>query len=232
VAGIVFKPWERVSLYANYIEGLSQGQVAPVGTTNAGQTFSPYKTKQKEAGVKMDWGKIATTVSVFEIERPSAVTTNNTFSVSGEQRNRGVEFNLFGEVADGVRLLGGGAYTHGELVKNQDSVLNGNTAIGVPDWQVSLGGEWDPVAVSGLTLTSRVIYTSKQYVDQANNLSIPSITRFDIGARYKAKLNDTPVTLRANIENLFNRDYWNTSNEGYLYLGMPRTLLLSATADF
>jgi iron complex outermembrane recepter protein len=232
VAGIVFKPWERVSLYANYIEGLSQGQVAPVGTTNAGQTFSPYKTKQKEAGVKMDWGKIATTVSVFEIERPSAVTTNNTFSVSGEQRNRGVEFNVFGQVADGVRLLGGGAYTHGELVKNQDSVLNGNTAIGVPDWQVSLGGEWDPVAVSGLTLTSRVIYTSKQYVDQANNLSIPSITRFDIGARYKAKFNDTPVTLRANIENLFNRDYWNTSNEGYLYLGMPRTLLLSATADF
>jgi iron complex outermembrane recepter protein len=232
VGGVVFKPWERVSLYANYIEGLSQGQVAPPGTTNAPQTFSPYKTKQKEAGVKMDWGKIATTISVFEIERPSAVTVNNTFSVSGEQRNRGVEFNVFGEVADGVRLLGGGAYTQGELVKNQDSALNGNTAVGVPDWQVSLGGEWDPVAVSGLTLTSRVIYTSKQYVDQPNNLSIPSITRFDIGARYKTKLNDTPVTVRANIENLFNRDYWNTSNEGYIYLGMPRTLLLSATADF
>lgn len=232
VAGVVFKPWERVSLYANYIEGLSQGQVAPVGTTNAGQTFSPYKTKQKEAGVKMDWGKLATTVSVFEIERPSAVTAANTFSVSGEQRNRGAEVNVFGEVVPGVRLLGGGAYTQGKLVKTQGGTFDGNTAVGVPDWQVSLGGEWDPVPVSGLTLTSRVIYTSKQYVDQANNLSIPSITRFDIGARYKARLNDTPVTLRANIENLFNRDYWNTSNEGYIYLGMPRTLLLSATADF
>ena len=232
VAGAVFKPWEHVSLYANYIEGLSQGQVAPVGTANAGQTFSPYKTKQKEAGVKMDWGNIATTLSVFEIERPSAITTNNTYSVSGEQRNRGIEFNVFGEVASGVRLLGGGAYTQGKLTKTQGGAFDGNTAVGVPDWQVSLGGEWDPEAVSGLTLTSRVIYTSKQYVSQANNLSIPSITRFDIGARYKAKLNDTPVTLRANIENLFNRDYWNTSNEGYIYLGMPRTLLLSATADF
>jgi iron complex outermembrane recepter protein len=139
---------------------------------------------------------------------------------------------VFGEIVPGVRLLGGGAYTQGKLVKTQGGAFDGNTAVGVPDWQVSLGGEWDPLPVSGLTLTSRVIYTSKQYVDQANNLSIPSITRFDIGARYKAKLHDTPVTLRANIENLFNRDYWNTSNEGYIYLGMPRTLLLSATADF
>lgn len=232
VAGIVFKPQENVSLYANYIEGLSQGAIAGPGLNNAGQAFSPYKTKQKEAGIKVDWGNIGTTVSVFEIERPSATTLNNTLSVSGEQRNRGVEFNVFGEVADGIRILGGGAYTQGELVKNASRALNGNTAVGVPDWQISLGGEWDPVPVPGLTLTSRVIYTSKQYVDQANNLSIPSITRFDIGARYKTVLNATPVTLRANIENLFNRDYWNTSNEGYIYLGMPRTLLLSATADF
>lgn len=233
VAGVVFKPQENVSLYANYIEGLSQGQQAPVGTSNSGQMFSPYKTKQKEAGVKVDWGKIATTVSVFEIERPSAITTNGTYRVSGEQRNRGVELNVFGEVTEGVRLLGGSAYTQGKLVKSgDDGKFNGNTAVGVPDWQISLGGEWDPVPVPGLTLTSRVIYTSKQYVDQANNLSIPSITRFDIGARYKTVLNATPVTLRANIENLFNRDYWNTSNEGYIYLGMPRTLLLSATADF
>ncbi|MFQ6404001.1 TonB-dependent siderophore receptor [Methylophilus sp. 'Pure River'] len=230
VAGVVFKPQENISLYANYIEGLSQGPQAPL--TMGSRIFPPYKTKQKEVGVKVDWGKLATSVSVFEIERPSAINSGTTFNVNGEQRNRGVEFNVFGEVADGVRVLGGGAYTQGELVKNQDSALNGNTAVGVPDWQVSMGGEWDPVPVPGLTLTSRVIYTSKQYVDQANNLSIPSITRFDIGARYKTVLNATPVTLRANIENLFNRDYWNTSNEGYIYLGMPRTLLLSATADF
>ena len=232
VAGVVFKPQESVSVYANYIEGLSQGQIAGPTLDNRGQVFSPFKTKQKEVGVKVDWGRIATTVSVFEIERPSATTVNNRLSVNGEQRNRGVEFNVMGEVTDRVRVLGGAAYTQGKLVKNADGDLNGNTAIGVPDWQMSVGSEWDPLAVNGLTLTSRVIYTSKQYVDQANNLSIPSITRFDIGARYKTVLNATPVTLRAKIENLFNRDYWNTSNEGYIYLGMPRTLLLSATADF
>ncbi|MGT2491759.1 hypothetical protein ACU4GD_17595 [Cupriavidus basilensis] len=28
-AGIVFKPWQNVSLYANYVEGLSKGDIAP-----------------------------------------------------------------------------------------------------------------------------------------------------------------------------------------------------------
>lgn len=232
VAGIVFKPVENVALYANYIEGLSQGQVAQPPATNAGQMFSPYKTKQKEAGVKVDWGRIATTLSLFEIERPSAITTGNEYRVSGEQRNRGVELNVFGELNSRVRILGGGAYSRGKLVKTECGAFNGNTAIGVPDWQISLGSEWDPVFAQGLTLTARVIHTSKQYVNEANTLSIPSVTRFDIGARYKTTLNDTPVTLRANVENLFDRDFWNTSNEGYIYLGTPRTVLLSATVDF
>lgn len=232
VAGIVFKPVENVALYANYIEGLSQGQVAQPPATNAGQMFSPYKTKQKEAGVKVDWGRIATTLSLFEIERPSAITTGNEYRVSGEQRNRGVELNVFGELNSRVRILGGGAYSRGKLVKTEGGAFNGNTAIGVPDWQISLGSEWDPVFAQGLTLTARVIHTSKQYVNEANTLSIPSVTRFDIGARYKTTLNDTPVTLRANVENLFDRDFWNTSNEGYIYLGTPRTVLLSATVDF
>lgn len=232
VVGIVFKPVDHIALYANYIEGLSQGQVAQPPASNAGQMFSPYKTKQKEAGVKVDWGRMATTLSLFEIERPSAITTGNEYRVSGEQRNRGIELNVFGEVASGVRLLGGGAYSQGKLVKTEGDAFNGNTAIGVPDWQVSLGSEWDPAFAQGLTLTARVIHTSKQYVNEANTLSIPSATRFDIGARYQAVLNDTPVTLRANIENLFDRDFWNTSNEGYIYLGTPRTVLLSATVDF
>lgn len=232
VAGIVFKPMQQLSLYANYIEGLSQGGVAPTGTTNAGQIFSPYKTKQKEVGVKMDSGRMAITTSLFEIERPSAFTSNNEYKVSGEQRNRGLELNVFGELADGVRLLGGGAYTQAKLTKTANGTYDGKTAIGVPDWQLNLGGEWDTAFAQGLTLTARVIYSSKQYVNQANTLSIPSITRFDIGARYKTVLNDTPLVLRANIENLFDRDYWNASNAGTLYIGTPRTLLLSATVDF
>ncbi|MGT2491972.1 TonB-dependent receptor domain-containing protein [Cupriavidus basilensis] len=57
--GLVVKPWTaQVSLYANYIEGLSQGDtVTDVTARNYGQVFAPYKSKQMEAGVKWDAGR-------------------------------------------------------------------------------------------------------------------------------------------------------------------------------
>ncbi|WP_256675046.1 hypothetical protein, partial [Pseudomonas sp. FSL R10-0071] len=50
--GLVIKPWDvPVSLYANYIEGLTQGNtVGDVTAANYGDQFEPYKAKQVEAG--------------------------------------------------------------------------------------------------------------------------------------------------------------------------------------
>jgi iron complex outermembrane receptor protein len=226
------KPLERLSLYANYIEGLSQGPTAPIGTTNAGQIFPPFETKQYEAGAKADWGGYTTTLSVFQITRPSAFASGSVFGVNGEQRNRGVEFNVFGEVVRGVRLLGGAAYTQGELTKTANGAFDGDDAIAVPRVQVNLGGEWDTPFFPGFTLTARAIHTSRQFADQANVLELPEWTRFDLGARYRTKVQGRPVVFRASLENAFDKSYWGSSNAGFLYVGAPRTLLLSATMDF
>ena len=56
LAGIVVKPLQNVSLYANYAEGLSQGIIVPDTFANRGEILAPFKSKQQEAGVKVDWG--------------------------------------------------------------------------------------------------------------------------------------------------------------------------------
>ncbi len=78
--------------------GLSQGAIAPNTAENAGEVFAPYKTKQKEIGLKIDLGEFSHTLSMYEIKRPSSYTDpfNNVFSFGGEQRNRGVEWGFFG----------------------------------------------------------------------------------------------------------------------------------------
>jgi iron complex outermembrane receptor protein len=81
-------------------------------------------------------------------------------------------------------------------------------------------------------LTSRVIHTGRQFLDQANRLRLPNWTRFDFGARYHTRVAGKPVVFRANLENAFDKAYWGAANAGYLYVGAPRTLLLSATVDF
>ncbi len=235
LAGLVFKPVDHISIYGNYIEGLTQGPSAPLsGVSNPGEMLAPMKTKQQELGAKFDWGRFTTTVSVFQIKTPSAFIENGRYGLNGEQRNRGLELAIFGEVTAGVRLLGGTSYTRPELTSTAGGANDGNDAIGVPRKQLNLGVEWDTSFVPGLTLNSRVNHVGKQYADAANNLSLPDWTTLNVGARYKLDIFDRQVVLRANLNNALNEEYWNISNgsAGYLYIGEPRTLELSATVDF
>ena len=236
MAALLFRATDGISLYGNYIEGLSQGPTAPAGTANAGQSFPPSKSRQIEAGAKFDTGRFATTLSVFQIERPSSVldlaTNPPTFRMDGRQRNRGLEIVGQGEVASGVRLLAGMAYTRGRLVKTEDGLFDGRTAPATPQMQLNLGGEWDTPFVPGLTLTARGLRTSTQYVDNANTQQLPSWTRWDIGARYRFTASGKPVTLRASIENVLDRSYWQSAAREGLTMGAPRTLLVSVSTDF
>ncbi|MBP2637844.1 MAG: fatA 3 [Firmicutes bacterium] len=235
MVGLVVKPWgESVSLYANYIEALSVGTVVGTGYDNAGQVLAPYKTKQHEVGVKWDKGDFANTLAFFQIEKPSYTTTDNVYSYDGEQKNRGIEWNTFGNIAKNLSLLGGIAYTDGELVRSNTAANNGNTPFGVPKWTMNAGVEWDTPWNQDLSLSLRAVYTSSQYANNANTVKIPSWVRYDIGARYKTVINKIPVTYRLSVENLFNKYYWAgcSSNDGIVTLGSPRTVKLSATMQF
>ncbi len=49
------KPWERLSLYANYIEGLTS-PAPPVNAVNATAAFPAFVSRQTEVGAKYDFG--------------------------------------------------------------------------------------------------------------------------------------------------------------------------------
>lgn len=233
-AAVLFKATDNVSLYANYIEGLSQGAIAPNTAANAGEVFAPYKTKQKEVGVKLDLGEFAHTLSVYEINRPSSYTdlVTNVYSFGGEQRNRGVEWAFFGTPLEGVRLMGGVAFSDPEVIKAASPGSEGKLATGLPKWQAKLGVEWDVPAVQGVTLTANATTVSKQYLDAANDISIPGRTVFDVGARYATKVYGRPLTVRAAVTNVTDKGYWAKPHFTSLGMGAPRTFLLSASMDF
>jgi iron complex outermembrane recepter protein len=233
LAGLIVKPWENVSLYANYIEGLSRGDLAPSTAVNAGEALAPYIAKQAEVGVKVDFGRIGAIASLFQIEKPFGQLVNNVFSAGGEQRNRGLEFAVFGEVVPSVRVLAGVAFIDGEMTKTNSSATVGNRPIGVPKVQANLSAEWDTPFLDGFTVAGALIYTGDQYVNAANTQSIPSWTRFDVGARYRVTLADKPVAFRATVQNVFDQDYWSgVASFSAIAQGAPRTLLLSVTTDF
>ncbi|WP_310030607.1 TonB-dependent receptor [Achromobacter deleyi] len=231
---LTVRPTQQLSLYGNYIEGLSQGGTAPEGAINAGQMFPPEISKQFEVGGKYDFGNFFTTLSAFQIEKPSSYLdpVSRRYVSNGQQRNRGLEFLVQGDAAPGVRLLGGVAYTDGRLTRTEGGVNNGNVAPAVPRVQFNAAAEWDTPFLPGLTLTARMLRTSQQYVDVGNTQQIPGWTRFDVGARYAFKANGTPMVVRATVENVFNKDYWQSAAREGLTVGAPLTVLLSVSAEF
>ncbi|MBS0219840.1 MAG: TonB-dependent siderophore receptor [Proteobacteria bacterium] len=233
MVGVVLKPWRNVSLYGNYIQGLSKGDVAPSTATNAGEALAPYVAKQYEVGIKVDFGRIAATVAAFQIEKPFGQLVGNVFTAGGQQRNRGLEFSVFGEITPELRVLAGTTLLDASLTQTNTPGTLGNRPIGVAAVQANVGIEWDTPFVSGLTLSAGVSYSSDAYVDTANTQSIPAWTRVDFGARYRTTIVDRPVTFRAAVQNAFDANYWGAvTSYGALVQGAPRTALLSASVDF
>ncbi|WMI97084.1 TonB-dependent receptor [Pseudomonas chlororaphis subsp. aurantiaca] len=237
--GLLFKATDQLSLYVNYMEGLSQGKIAPSTSINEDEIFPPFISRQVEAGAKYDAGAFALTAAVFRIKQPAYETnaTTRVFGPNGKRQNDGVELSVFGEPLKGFRLLGGVMYIDSELKDTTNGTFDGNRAPATPKYNVNLGAEWDVPKVQGLTLTARGIYSSSQYLDQANSKEIDSWERFDLGARYAFKLDDKDITLRANVENVLDKRYWSSAgasddSEPGLTLATPRTLLLSATLGF
>nr|WP_256589053.1 TonB-dependent receptor [Pseudomonas sp. BBP2017] len=237
--GVLYKVTDQLSLYANYMEGLSQGKVAPSTAINEDQIFAPFISRQVEVGAKYDLGNFALTASAFRIRQPAYETnaTTRVFGPNGKRENKGVELSVFGEPLKGFRLLGGVMFIDSQLTGTNGGTFDGNRAPATPEYNVNLGAEWDVPTLSGLTLTVRGIHSSSQYLDQGNSKQIDGWERFDAGARYAFKVDGKDITLRASVENLLDERYWASAgasddSEAGLTLSTPRTYLLSASVGF
>ena len=236
VAGLVVKPVEGLSLYANYIEALQQGAVAPLdpNIVNPGEVLAPRMTSQIEIGGKFYFDpSIFATLALYQIERPGEGFEDDgaggtRFSYLGEQRNRGVELTLSGEVASDLRVIAGLALADAKLE-------SGLEAPGVPEFAANANVEWDLPFLPGLTLNGRVTHTGEQQANAANTLQLDSWTVFDLGARYVFAAGDAPVTLRLTVDNVTNEAYWASAFDAFnpaLLQGSPRTVKASASIAF
>jgi len=232
LVGLVVKPLDYVSVYGNFTEGLSRGTIVGATYANAGEVLAPYKSKQYEAGVKVDWGDITTTLALFQIARPAGqANEDNVYGYFGEQRNRGAELSAYGEIMSGLRLMASASFVESELTKTQGGVNKGNRPAGVPASTYNLGLDWDTPWVQGLSLNGRVIRTSSVYLNNDNTLGLPGYTRFDLGARYRTEIAGKDVVLRLNVENVADKRYWLASNS-FVTNAAGRTYMLSASINY
>jgi iron complex outermembrane receptor protein len=193
-------------------------------------------------GGKLTLDRVTASLSFFTTERATAILVpvpgppdnDARFEASGRQRNRGIELSIQAEPVHGLRVIAGASVIDAKLRRQTNGLNEGNKVAGVPEYLVNGNVEWDLPFISALTLTGRVVQTGEQPANNANTLTLPGWTRFDLGARYVALVSDRPVTLRASVDNVANKRYWASafdSSRPDLLQGAPRTFKLSASID-
>jgi len=228
---ISFKPIPSVTTYLSYVEALQQGFTAGAGTANVGQVFAPYVGKQKEAGVKASVGGLSLNLARFEIEQANQYVDPVSLIASQDGRaiHKGWEFSASGKASERLTITGGFTSLDARIDKATTNV--GNTPQGAPEHMAKIYAEYDLPPVPGLILTGGASYTGKVPWDNTDTLYVDAVTVVDAGLRYQNKMYGKDTTWRLNAANLTGKDYWTTRN-GYLYLGNPRTLSLSASLAF
>ena len=223
-----YKLSDAVTVYADHTESFGMGSMVSTNNdyANAGQILDPAKTKQNEIGVKVKTGNFLNTFSAFKITQANTVDRfengKKYLRLDGEQENKGFEWAFTGNIADKWDLIGGAMYLNAKDNK-------GNAVNGASKWSGTVGAIYHPD--KDWSLIGRVTYLGSTTINNGA-LDVPSYTKFDLGASYKTKLHNTPVTFDLMCYNLAGKDYWSArSGSSSLNLGAPRTVVLSANFE-
>lgn len=230
---LTYKPVSALSTYVSYNEALQKGPTSPsTGVVNPNVTLDPYIARQVEAGVKATVGMIDVNFAAFQMQQAYAFTNSaSVYTQSGTETHTGGEFVVTGKLTKELTVTGGFTIMQA-VVEDVDQVgVSGKVPMGVPLQMARLYGEYAIPSMSGLTLTAGVSHNGPIYVNAINTLSIPGVTTADLGLRYAMKLYRHDMTLRFNVFNITNNNYWTYSSSS-LALGASRTFAFSAAMTF
>ena len=234
---LIFKPFEELTTYVTYMEGLTKGSIVPDDAVNynePGKILDPYVSKQYEVGAKYAISEsLLLSSALFRIEKANTLNERGsdgkiTVNQDGLQIHQGLEVLATGKITDDLTVMAGGTVMDVEVDKATDKAREGKKPNGVSSILAKLYAEYNIPMVQGLTLTGGAYHSGSKYQDALNKNKIDGYTIYDAGLRYKTKIDKYPTTFNLNVANLTDEDYWATT----FSLGIPRTLAFSMKMEF
>jgi iron complex outermembrane receptor protein len=236
-AALVFSPSHDWNVYGAISQGLQHGGLAPMQTTNENQVLAPQRSHQVEIGAKaaLDNG-INLSAALFQIRQGLEYTdANNTYVRNGQETHRGLELTAQGRATPALDWSLSLMALNTRQEGTGQASIDGKRVTDVPAFKSTAWVQYAVDAIPGLKLDGTWQYSGKKAFDVENTVFVPDYHVFGAGASYGVKWGATNVTLRARVENLFDKFYWRDVTPelgGYLLPGAPRTFRASAQFDF
>ncbi|WP_434676353.1 TonB-dependent siderophore receptor [Pseudomonas sp. D3-10] len=228
--GLLYQLAPQVGVFANASTSFKPNTI---GTQ--GQVYKPEKGLGYETGLKLDLfdSRIGATIALFHIDKENVVTTDalGESVAAGEARSQGLDLQFSGQITDALRVIGAYAYIDAEVTKGDSALPKGSDLLGIARNSGSLMGvyEFQDGALRGSDMGAAFNYVGERSGQAGSSFKLPSYSTVDLLAHYKAS---EDVTLGLNLNNLFDRKYYERSyNSAWVLPGEPRNLSVSLSLD-
>ncbi|MCU0534285.1 MAG: TonB-dependent receptor, partial [Hydrococcus sp. Prado102] len=230
--GIVYQPIEPISLYASFSRSFAPNFAQSVD----GSILEPERGTQYEVGIKTDFNdRLSATLAFYQLTKTNIATVdpdNPDFSIPiGEQRSRGIELDISGEILPGWNVIASYAYTDAEITESNDIPVGTKPSL-VPEHKASLWTTYEIQQgdLKGLGFGLGFFYFSERPGDLDNSFELPSYLRTDMAIFYKRDNWKAAV----NIQNLFDVRYFESVNYGRVTVepGAPLRIVGSFSIEF
>lgn len=245
---LIYHPLKGHTAYFTWARSLQAGDTAPAtGVTNPNQVMAPYRSEEFEVGYKVKFNQLYLNVAAFRMTRPYAFIDpkTSTFSVAGEQRNYGMEFQVAGNIQKNLSVLGGITWLDAQLGETGNNATSHKQIVGVPPVQANLLIDYRlpfkrDYFLYGVAFNINLHYTDRRAANNYNTTFAKGYFTTDLGVRYPFRIYNTPIAARFNVNNVTNKHYWlsvyptsingGTANNS-AYAGLPRTYQFALEVD-
>ncbi|WP_447500195.1 TonB-dependent receptor [Acinetobacter oleivorans] len=211
--GVVYQPVSNISLYTSYNRSFQPLADSFVLYKNSAD-LSPTKTENIEVGAKWDVNdQLNVTLALFEMSQTNIQNQDPndpkglSAILAGEQKTKGVELSLTGQLTDQLSVLAGYSYMDGKIEKstigftgNHSALTPNNTANLWVKYQIN--DHWY-AAVGGRGESSRFSAPDNKNV-------LPGYAVVNAALGYQSERYDVNL----NLNNLFDRNYFVSGHSG------------------
>ena len=229
--GIVYQPIDSTSLYASWTQSF---RPEFFGRVRSGDLPEPSTGEQFEIGVKQEFfdGKASATLAFYDLTRSNVLTTDPEdpdFSIqAGEQKSRGIELDIAGEILPGWNIIATYAYTDAFVSEDED-FPEGDRLPGVPENSASLWTTYEIQQgdLEGLGFGFGLYFIGDREVQLPNTIELDSYVRADAAIFYRR----SNYELALNFKNITDTEYYGTQGF-YLTPEAPFTVLGNIAVKF
>ncbi|MEZ5655416.1 MAG: TonB-dependent receptor [Sphingobium sp.] len=252
--GLQYRPMNGLELFAGYAENFKSITDDILERPDSDLNIEPETARNIDVGIRYNKGPISASATYFNIEFDNHIIflsnntsagpnyligTNGSYFNAGGIESEGIELAATVNLTEQFSAYASYTYTDATYIGSGDplvdtalGIIPGNRVTGLPENMFVLSANW---ADGPFRLGISGKYTDDRYVDVANSFVAESyfLTDLYVGVKGEA-ISDAfkALDLSLTVNNLMDEDYLGGISGGGAWIGAPRTVVFTLTADF